>query len=225
MTNAVHKKTIRSFAVRGGRISKRQRWALDTLARHYCFPAGADLSDSPFLKRSSETVVEIGFGTGNATAKIAVDRPRTSFLAIEVFDAGIGNLLGLLHDQGIENVRIIKGDAVEVFEHTIPDDTLSGIHLFFPDPWPKKGHHKRRIIQSSFVNTLIKKMRKEAYLYIVTDWGDYADHIKTILGQFSELEDPYNGVNPSISWRPKTRFEEKGIAKGHLIHEIYRSKT
>jgi tRNA (guanine-N7-)-methyltransferase len=165
-------------------------------------------------------VLEIGFGNGEATARIAEETPGINYLGIEVFKAGIGKLLSIIDERNLGNVMVVEGDAYEIVRRRIPEGTLRGIHIFFPDPWPKKKHHKRRLLQPSFLNILAGKLAEGGYIYFVTDWEDYALHALEVLEGESLLENRYDRFAPPQGWRPATRFEEKGLEKRHSIFEL-----
>jgi len=213
---------IRSYVLRRGRMTSLQRRSLATLSEGYCIPfSDARLDFAELFAGLSEVVVEVGFGMGDATAQIAADRPEQGFLGIEVFEAGVGKLLSQIERRELCNVRIVVHDAREVLTSMIPDGSLAGVHIFFPDPWPKKRHHKRRLIQPSFARLVAEKLRPGAYLYVVTDWEDYAEQILAVLGSEPILANPYGGFAPRQEWRPETSFERKGQSKSHLIREVY----
>lgn len=216
---------IRSYVVRPGRITNLQKRALDTLWERYCLSSiGEPLDLSALFPGLDRFIVEIGFGMGVATAELARVQAETGFIGIEVFRAGIGKLLAEIDRLALRNLRIIPHDAVEVFETMIPDGSLSGIHLFFPDPWPKKRHHKRRLIQPPFVHLAAEKLKDGGYFYVVTDWKEYAEEILAVLDAETLLENPYEGFSPRQSWRPQTKFERKGIADRREIREVYFTK-
>lgn len=166
-------------------------------------------------------IVEIGFGMGAATALIAQANPERNYLGLEVHRPGIGRLLWEIERRGLSNIRIIEHDAVEVMEGMIAPASLEGIHLFFPDPWPKKRHHKRRLIRRPFTDTLAERLRPGGYLYMVTDWEDYALWALSELSAAGSLENPYGGFAPPRDWRPETEFERKGLDKRHEVRELY----
>jgi tRNA (guanine-N7-)-methyltransferase len=216
---------IRSYVVRPGRITNLQKRALDTLWERYCLPYVGEPVDLPALMPGfSRFIVEVGFGMGVATAELARARPETAFIGIEVFRAGIGKLLSEIDRLNLTNLHIIAHDAVEVFETMIPDNSLSGIHLFFPDPWPKKRHHKRRLVQPPFVNLAARKLERGGYFYVVTDWQEYAEEILTNLDAEPLLRNSYDGYSIPQSWRPETKFERKGLQDRRVIREVFFTK-
>jgi tRNA (guanine-N7-)-methyltransferase len=166
---------IRSFVLRTSRLSPAQRRACETLMPRYGVPySGASLDLDAAFGRTAPKILEIGFGMGETTARIAADHPDNDYLGIEVHTPGVGNLLQIIVAQGLTNVRIVQHDAVEVLEHMIAPASLDGAHVFFPDPWPKKRHHKRRLLQPPFVALLASRLKTGAYLHAATDWEEYA---------------------------------------------------
>ncbi len=209
-------RTVRSFVLRSGRLTKLQERALHAYESTYgipFFPEGSETLNE-FLA-SKPSVMEIGFGMGEATLAIARKNPDVHYLGVEVFPSGVGNLLNEIEQAGISNIRIIRHDAVEVISRMIPRGTLTGVHIFFPDPWPKKKHHKRRLIQKPFIASLLPLLEPGGYIYCVTDWEPYALHIREVLESFEELTS-----TDAYPWRPVTKFEQKGLAKDHTVTEI-----
>ena len=216
------RRKIRSFVKREGRMSSRQQNAIDSLLPTF----GITFNNKPIdlttlFGKQSTTILEIGFGMGNSLAQMAMDNPDINYIGIEVHRPGVGSLLATIGENRINNIRVINHDAVEVLQKSIPDNSLDGIQIFFPDPWPKKRHHKRRLIQQPFVELLARKLKTEARLHIATDWKNYAEWIEDILknnSDFSRL--PLNTPHQ----RAMTKFEKRGIELGHgvwdLIYEI-----
>ena len=169
---------------------------------------------------SNPVVAEIGFGMGMATAIIAGDNPHKNYLGIEVHRPGVGRLLWEIQQRSLSNIRIIEHDAVEVFAQMIPPHSLEGIHLFFPDPWPKKRHHKRRLVKRPFTRTLADRLKPRGYLYMVTDWEDYAQWSLAELGSTQGLVNTGDGFAEPQTWRPCTCFEKKGLAQNHQVREL-----
>lgn len=212
---------IRSFVRRGGRIGPGQRRALEQLAPRFVLPFTArQLADPAGFGRISPTVVEIGFGMGAATAQIAAAHPDTNFIGIEVHEAGVGALLKLIGEQHLANVRIVQHDAVDVLEHMIAPDSLAGVHVFFPDPWPKKRHHKRRLIQPPFVALVASRLAPGAYLHCATDWQPYAEQMLAVLSAEPLLANATAGYALRPDWRPPTKFEARGRALGHGVWDL-----
>ena len=217
---------IKSFILRSGRISNAQKRSY-TDGQQFLMPFSDTLCDFfNLFGNSNPVIVEIGFGMGKATAEIAAANPNKNYLGIEVYRAGIGKLLWEIHQCNLSNIRIIEHDAADVIEKMIPADSVAAFHLFFPDPWPKKKHHKRRLVQKSFSQLLASRLKTGGYIYFVSDWEHYADQALAVFSQIQELYNPHAGTfAPVSSWRPKTKFEEKGIKKDHKIREVYFVKT
>ncbi len=212
---------IRSFVLRQGRISKAQQLACANLLPRY----GIEFQMQPLnlveaFGRSAPKILEIGFGMGGSTARIASENPGNDYLAIEVHAPGVGSLLRLIETGKIGNIRIIQHDAVDVLERMIPDKTLSGIHIFFPDPWPKKKHHKRRLIQPGLVALLCSKLEQGGYIHAATDWTEYAEHILAVMSAEPLLSNISSGYSERPDYRPLTKFEERGIKLGHEVRDI-----
>lgn len=167
-----------------------------------------------------EFVIEIGFGMGDATYKIAMENPDKDYLGIEVYKPGIGKLLDHIEQNEITNLKVIEHDAVEVLKSMIPDESVEGFHIFFPDPWPKTKHHKRRILKPDFVSLLKDKIKKGGYIYAVTDWENYAEQMLTVFEGQKGLMNKYSGFAEPQQWRPFTKFERKGKEKSHQIFEL-----
>jgi tRNA (guanine-N7-)-methyltransferase len=165
-------------------------------------------------------VCEIGFGMGEATAAIAAQQPDTDFLGLEVHSPGVGALLKRCAERGLRNVRVIQHDAVDVLKSMVPDASLAGVHVFFPDPWPKKRHHKRRLIQPDFVALVARKLAAGGVLHLATDWQDYAQQMLEVLAAEPALVNTAQGFAPRPPYRGPTSFERKGIAKGHGVWDL-----
>ena len=210
---------IRSFVLREGRLTRGQQQALETLWPKY----GVDYRDTPLdLQRlfgnEHPVILEIGFGNGESLAEQAAAEPQHNFLGIEVHRPGVGHLLRLIEEQGLANLRLVNHDAVEVLEHMIPAQSLSGVQIYFPDPWPKKKHHKRRIVQPPFLRLLASRMRPGAFLHLATDWQDYAEHMVEALHQAGDLFEntaTEGAFVPRPQRRPQTKFERRGQRLGH----------
>jgi len=195
-----------------------QQRALDELSAKYALPfrAGA-ISFVEVFGRKAPVVMEIGSGMGETTAAIAKAHPEIDFIAIEVHGPGVGSLLRKLEAEELRNVRVLRHDAVEVFEQMVPDGSLAGIHLFFPDPWPKKRHHKRRLVQPQFAAVAARKLAPGGVLHAVTDWPDYAEQMSAVFGAEAALEPAQCGLTA----RPQTKFESRGKRLGHPIRELF----
>jgi tRNA (guanine-N7-)-methyltransferase len=212
---------IRSYVLRQGRVSQAQRRALDTLLPVFGISYSAAPHDfSATFGRLAPHILEIGFGMGETTAQIALAQPQNDYLGIEVHTPGIGGLLRLLDAHQLRNVRIIQHDAIEVVAHMIGPDSLDGVHVFFPDPWPKKRHHKRRLIQAPFVRLLSSRLRPGGYCHVATDWEDYARQILEVLLAEPLLENTAAGFAPRPAHRPLTKFESRGLKLGHGVWDI-----
>jgi tRNA (guanine-N7-)-methyltransferase len=212
---------IRSYVLRQGRVSNAQRRAHETLLPRYGVPySSAPLDLDRLFGRRAPKFLEIGFGMGETTARIAQAHPDHDYLGIEVHTPGVGSLLKLIDEMALSNVRIVQHDAVDVLAHMIPPASLDGIHIFFPDPWPKKRHHKRRLVQAPFVELLASRMKPGAYLHIATDWEDYALQILEVLAAERELVNTADGFAPRPAWRPRTKFEERGLRLGHAVRDV-----
>ncbi len=207
--------------LRPKRLTNLQARALEAYRSTYCIDFHEEGSDelTEFLT-SAPAIMEIGFGMGEVTAAFAQAHPDKHILGLDVFLPGVGKLLYEIHERRLEHVRIIVHDAVEVISHMIPADSLAGVHIFFPDPWPKKRHHKRRLVQVPFLQSLIPLLQKQGYIYMATDWEDYALQMLEACRGVEELENSSNGFCEPQSWRPMTKFEKRGLAKDHVIREI-----
>ncbi len=216
----LHHRHIRSFALRRGHVTQGQRRAFAEELPRYGVPyRAAPLDVAELFGRSAPTVLEIGFGMGETTAAIAGARPDVNFIGVDVFTAGVGALLKRIADQQIGNLRIVHHDAVEVVRDMIPPASLSGVHVYFPDPWPKKRHHKRRLIAQPFVGVLVSRIAPGGYLHCATDWEDYAQQMLAVLSAEPALLNPHGGFAPSsanpLVERPTTKFHARGERLGH----------
>jgi tRNA (guanine-N7-)-methyltransferase len=217
---------IRSFVLRQGRVSNAQRRAVDTLLSVYgiAYASGA-LDFEQVFGRRAPTILEIGFGMGETTARIAQAHPENNYLAIEVHTPGVGSLLKRIDEDGLTNLRLIQHDAVEVLEHMIASAALAGAHIFFPDPWPKKRHHKRRLIQPVFIALFASRLAPGAYLHAATDWQEYAEQILAVFAAEPGLVNTAPGFAPRPDYRPQTKFESRGLKLGHGVWDIVFRKT
>jgi tRNA (guanine-N7-)-methyltransferase len=221
-TASNHQRRIRSFVLRQGRLTKGQERALETAWPQFgieCQAVSLDLN-SIFGRTESKKILEIGFGMGDATAKIAQTLPESDFLAVEVHTPGVGSLLKLMQEGDIHNVRIVQHDAVEVLQNMLPDQSLDGVHIFFPDPWHKKRHHKRRLIQAEFMKLLCSKLRVGAYIHVATDWQEYAEWVLEVLSMEPLLKNIALDYAEKPSYRPLTKFENRGIKLGHGVWDL-----
>ncbi|TCS70034.1 tRNA (guanine-N(7)-)-methyltransferase [Sulfuritortus calidifontis] len=214
-------RSIRSFVLRAGRMGSGQIKALEALGPKFLLPYRVEPLDlDAAFGRSAPKILEIGFGMGDSTAKIAAAHPEIDYLGIEVHTPGVGALLKRIGEQNLTNLRLIQHDAVEVLQHMIPDASLDGCHIFFPDPWHKKRHHKRRLIQPGFVALLVKKLKPGAYLHLATDWQDYAEQMLAVLSAEPDLRNSAEGFAPRPEYRPLTKFEQRGLKLGHGVWDL-----
>ena len=220
-TPPAHHRTIKSFVLRAGRMGSGQVRAMEELGPAYVLPYVAQPLDAALtFGRSAPVVLEIGFGMGDATAAIAAALPGTDFLGVEVHSPGVGALLKLIGEQGLGNVRIVRHDAVEVLAHMIAPGSLAGVHVFFPDPWHKKKHHKRRLIQPDFVARLCTRLAPGGYLHCATDWQPYAEQMLEVLSAEPALRNTASGYAPRPHYRPQTKFERRGLKLGHGVWDL-----
>jgi tRNA (guanine-N7-)-methyltransferase len=212
---------IRSFVLRQGRVSNAQRRAVETLLPRFGIayaPALLDLNAA--FGRPTPKILEIGFGMGETTAQIALAHLQNDYLGIEVHTPGVGSLLRLIEAHALANVRIIQHDAVEVLSHMIAPESLNAIHIFFPDPWPKKRHHKRRLIQPPLVRLLSSLLLPGGYLHFATDWEDYALQMLEVLSAEAQLVNSAQGFAARPAYRPLTKFETRGLKLGHRVWDL-----
>ena len=217
---------IRSFVLRQGRLTKGQERALEEAWPQFGIEYHEALLDlkQTFGRADSNKILEIGFGMGDATAKIAQTLPDCDFLAVEVHTPGVGSLLKLMQEGDIHNIRIIQHDAVEVLQNMLPDQSLDGVHIFFPDPWHKKRHHKRRLIQAEFVRLLCSKLKVGAYIHVATDWQEYAEWVLDVLKAEPQLQNTAIDYAEKPAYRPLTKFENRGIKLGHGVWDLVFSR-
>jgi tRNA (guanine-N7-)-methyltransferase len=218
---------IRTYVLRAGRMTDNQKRAVQVLGPRYCLPFKAgrliDL-DSGFAHKAGSParplVVEIGFGMGTATWQIAEARPDIDYLGIEVHTPGVSKLMSSLEAHGIENVRILHHDAIEVFESGLAPGSVSGIHIFYPDPWPKKRHHKRRLLRPGLIEILVSRLAPGGYLYFVTDIEEYAESSLELLSHTEGIFNRYESFAPRQDWRPETKFEARALRDGRGAWEL-----
>ena len=211
-------RAVRSYKLRGRRITEGQQEAWDRLWPVFGIEySEAKINLADLFPDSKRVIMEIGFGMGEATAQIALADPTTGYFAVEVHRPGIGKLLLRIEEGGLENVRAIEGDAFEVFEQMIVDSSLDGVHLFFPDPWPKARHFKRRIVNQEFIAAVAAKLKPGAFFHIATDWQPYAEWIAE---EFTKQTFFTGGEVDRPDWRPLTRFEDQGINKEHPVADF-----
>lgn len=230
MIDVPYPQKIRSFVRRAGRITGGQTRAFEDLGPRYLVPyQETPLDLASVFPNTDETtkpvVLEIGFGMGEATAAIAATLPQTHFLCCEVHEPGVGALLKRIGEQSLSNIRIIAHDAVEVIDHMLPLQSLDGVHIFFPDPWHKKRHNKRRLIQQPLIAKLAARLKPGGYLHCATDWQPYAEQILEVLKAEPLLQNTVDttldaGYAPKPDYRPLTKFENRGIKLGHGVWDI-----
>jgi tRNA (guanine-N7-)-methyltransferase len=215
------RRPVRSFVLRAGRMGPGQQRALQTLGPRYLLPFQPQPLDlAATFGRDAPTVLEIGFGMGDATAQIAAALPQTDFLAVEVHAPGVGALLKRIGEQGLTNLRLVQHDAVEVLQHMLAPAALAGAHIYFPDPWHKKRHHKRRLLQPAFVALLASRLSPGAYLHCATDWQPYAEQMLQVLSAEPSLLNTAPAYAPRPPWRPQTKFEARGLKLGHGVWDL-----
>ena len=212
---------IKSYVRRAGRTTAGQAKALETLGPKYRVPYQAQPVDlAQLFGRAAPTILEIGFGMGEATAHIAGLMPEKNFLCCEVHPPGVGSLLRMIGERGLTNIRIVEHDAVEVLEHMLPDASLAGVHIFFPDPWHKARHNKRRLVQPPFVAKLLPRLAPGGYIHCATDWEPYAQQMLEVLSAEAGLKNTAEGFAPRPEYRPLTKFENRGIRLGHGVWDV-----
>jgi len=208
---------IRSYVLRQGRTTPSQHRALEELTPRFGIPFSAQPLDfEGIFGRSAQVVFEIGAGMGEVTAEIALAHPELDYLAAEVHGPGVGSLLKKIDALALKNIRVVRHDAVEVLEHMIGDGALAGLHLFFPDPWPKKRHHKRRLVQEMFAALAARKLAPGGYLHAATDWPEYASQIDEVFSACRFFAPGPAGRKD----RPVTKFERRGIGLGHPVRDL-----
>ncbi len=218
--SAIHR-PIRSFVLRQGRVSNAQQRAHTSLLPQFGIAYAPHLVDlDAIFGRRAPKVLEIGFGMGETTAAIAALHPGNDYLGIEVHTPGVGSLLKAIDEQKLANVRIVQHDAVEVLQNMIAPATFDAVHVFFPDPWPKKRHHKRRLLQPAFVALLVERMKPGAYLHAATDWQEYAEYILAVLTDNPLLVNCAPAYAPRPEYRPRTKFESRGLKLGHGVWDV-----
>jgi tRNA (guanine-N7-)-methyltransferase len=209
---------IKSFRLRGKRMTRAQNAALIRSWDRFGIEFGTSIDIANLFPDAKDVIVEIGFGMGDATAEIAKAHPESGYIAIEVHPPGIGKLLSLIEEHELTNVYIIEGDAIEILQTMFADHSINGFHLFFPDPWPKLKHNKRRIVNAEFLELVHQKLKSGGYINIATDWVPYAEWIRDV---FSSSLDFTGGEVPRPDWRPYTKFEGKGLAKEHRVSDFH----
>jgi len=210
--------SIRSYSIRGTRITQAQRDAKSALQKVHGIPVVNKLLDlAAIFPTSQKIIMEIGFGMGEATAIMALNSPQNGYLAVDLHPPGIGKLLARIQEQEISNIKVIEDDVHVVLPYMIQDHALDGVHLYFPDPWPKSKHHKRRIVTPAFLELIAAKLKPGGYFHLATDWFPYAEAMAVV---FSASDQFSGGVIDKPDWRPVTRFEGQGIDKDHRVTDL-----
>jgi tRNA (guanine-N7-)-methyltransferase len=216
-----HPRGIRSYVRRAGRVTTGQARAFEQFGAQFIVPfQPRPLDFNATFGRAAPTILEIGFGMGEATAHIAALMPEKNFLCCEVHDPGIGALLKRIGEQQLTNIRIVQHDAVAVIDQMLPEGSLAGVHVFFPDPWHKARHNKRRLIQAPFVTRLHSRLQAGGYIHCATDWEPYAQQMLEVLGAQPQLVNTAAGYAPRPAYRPLTKFENRGLKLGHGVWDV-----
>lgn len=216
------RREVKTYVLRIGRMTDAQERSYNELSPVWCIPfENKKLNFVDIFGNTNPIIIEIGFGMGDVTAKLAQENPNINYIGIEVHKPGVGKLLSEIKKRDLKNLYIIEHDALEVLEQMIGDNSVNGFHIFFPDPWPKKRHHKRRLLQRPRTNLLAQKLAPEGYLYFVTDWFEYAEFALEELNQTENLENKYDGFAEPQKWRGQTKFERKGLNADRSITEIF----
>ncbi len=217
---------VRSYVLRAGRMGSGQQRALAELGPRFVLPFRPQaLQPAAVFGREAPLVLEIGFGMGDATAAIAAARPQTDFLGVEVHEPGVGALLRRIGEHGLTNLRIVRHDAVEVLQQMIAPGSLAAVHVFFPDPWPKKRHHKRRLVQPPLVALVASRLAPGGVLHCATDWEPYAEQMLQVLGSEPLLANTAAAYAPRPAYRPQTKFEARGLRLGHGVRDLVFRRT
>ena len=215
-------RTIKTYVLRAGRMTENEKRNYSELNQVWCIPfEHRTLNFTEIFSNTNPVIMEIGFGMGQATARIALEHPNINYIGLEVHKPGVGRLLGEIKRYQLKNLYIIEHDALEVLETMIPDDSVEAFHIFFPDPWPKKKHHKRRLIQRPRTELLAQKLSPGGYIYFATDWEDYAESALEELSLTEGIHNKYDRFAEHQEWRPRTKFENKGITEGREIKELF----
>jgi tRNA (guanine-N7-)-methyltransferase len=212
---------IRSFVRREGRLTAGQQRALDELYPQFGVEwTGGSLAVDRLFAQSAPLVLDIGYGDGEALAEIAAAHPERHYLGVEVYRAGTGRLLRRIESEGTGNLKVLLADASELLKEGIPTASLAGLQLFFPDPWPKKRHHKRRMVQAPWLATVADRLQPGGFLHMATDWAEYAEWMLELTEAEPRLHNPHGGFAPDAGDRPGTRFERRGVRKGHAVFDL-----
>lgn len=220
-----YRREVKTYVLRIGRMTAAQEKAYAELSPSWCIPYEEKLLNFvDIFGNTNPIIVEIGFGMGDATVELAQANPNINYLGIEVHRPGVGKVLSEIKRRNLKNLYLIEYDALDVLENMIGDNSINGLHIFFPDPWPKKRHHKRRMIQRSRTRLMAQKLAEGGYLYFVTDWQEYADFALEELNATENLHNKYDGYAEPQSWRFQTKFERKGLAASRPITELFFEK-
>lgn len=212
---------IKSYVQRTGRVTKKQQQALENYSSKYLLEYSNNKLDfAEIFGNDNFTILEIGFGTGSSLVQMAIDNPTKNYLGIEVYKAGVGNILHEIEYQNITNLRVMSYDAVKILKDMIADNSLNGIQIYFPDPWHKKRHYKRRLINQENLNIFTTKLKKGGILHYASDWLPYAKDVLELLTNDDKYRNLYNGYAPRPDWRPLTKFEKRGQNLKHIISDI-----
>lgn len=219
-------RTIKTYVLRQGRLTQAQERDYNELSPVFCIPYEEKrINFVDLFGNTNPVVIEIGFGMGAATVQIAENNPDINYLGIEVHKPGVGAVLGEIKRRNLKNLYIVQYDALDVLENMVGDESVNGFHIFFADPWPKKKHHKRRLVQRPRTNLFEKKLCTGGYVYFVTDWQEYADFALEELNATEGLKNKYNGFAEHQTWRPETKFERKGLNADRVINELFFEKV
>ncbi|MBQ0162334.1 MAG: tRNA (guanosine(46)-N7)-methyltransferase TrmB [Treponema sp.] len=219
-------RTIKTYVLRQGRLTQAQERDYNELSPVFCIPYEEKrINFVDLFGNTNPVVIEIGFGMGAATVQIAENNPDINYLGIEVHKPGVGAVLGEIKRRNLKNLYIVQYDALDVLENMVGDESVNGFHIFFADPWPKKKHHKRRLVQRPRTNLFEKKLCTGGYVYFVTDWQEYADFALEELNATEGLKNKYDGFAEHQTWRPETKFERKGLNADRVINELFFEKV
>lgn len=228
MTDQQHHRPIRSYVLRQGRLTQGQQAAMDNLWSVYGIEAGSEPLDFKHIfGRIAPITLEIGFGNGESLAAMAHAAPERDFIGIEVHTPGVGHLLGQIEELGLKNLRVMNHDAVEILQQQIPENILDRLQLFFPDPWHKKRHNKRRIVKQDFINLVASRLHAKGIFHMATDWEPYAEHMAEEMEENKNFQrtNPDSPYSPRPEYRPETKFERRGIKKGHGVWDLLYQKA
>lgn len=219
--HSIFRRPVRTYVIRAGRMTENEKRSYEELHHVWCIPfEHRTLNFTDIFNNTNPVTMEIGFGMGHATAQIAQDNPNMNYIGSEVHVPGVGRLLGEIKKRQLKNLYLIEYDALEILETMIPDNSLAGFHIFFPDPWPKKKHHKRRLLQRPRTDLLVSKLSLGGYIYFATDWEEYALSALEELSCTEGIHNKYEKFAPHQEWRPRTKFEQKGLDAGREIFEL-----